>query len=529
MAGDGMDNLIGIFSPKTALKRKMYREGMRLSKRFLSSYKGARKDRVRGNWIPGGNSADEDLLFELPDLRERSRDLNRNDPYASGITNAMVTNVIGSGIRPQSRINREALGMSEEKQEKFQKAAELAWKRWIAKADICKRKHFYDLQALAYRSMLENGELLYKPARIDDDSRHFDLVIEMIEADRLETPMKLRADKTVRSGVKINDYGGPRGYWIRQDHPGDVVLRDAKKVRKYRYVPFENTIGQRNIYHIFKQVRCGQTRGVPMFASVLNYFKDLSEAIEAELLAQRIAACFAIFIKSEDPVDATLQATQETNASGQAEESIEPGMIKRLHTGEDISTFTPQRPGWTFDPFVERTLRGIAASINVSYEVLARDFSKVNYSSARASLLESRRFFKCEQEMMARDFCQPCWEMVLEEAWLRGELPVADFYTNKDLYCAAKWICPGWEWVDPMKEAKAAEIALKNRSTTLSDVYASRGEDWEEGLEQLQREDEKIKKLKLPEQTKTIKTIQEVKQVDGKKQTRDREERDATP
>ena len=87
--------------------------------------------------------------------------------------------------------------------------------------------------------------------------------------------------------------------------------------------------------------------------------------------------------------------------------------------------------------------------------------------------------------------------MLLEEAYLKGELKADTFYEKKEYWTGASWIAPGWEWVDPLKEAQAAEVGLKNGIVTYSDLYASEGKDWEESLEQRKREQDKIKELGL--------------------------------
>jgi len=172
-------------------------------------------------------------------------------------------------------------------------------------------------------------------------------------------------------------------------------------------------------------------------------------------------------------------------------------MIKHLMPGESITSFNPQRPGSSFEPFVDRILKAISAALGLPYELVAKDFSKTNYSSARAALLEARRYFKVRQEWLARKLCQPVWEMVLEEAYLRGELGAISFYENKQYWVNASWITPGWEWVDPLKEAQAAEVGIRNGIITYSDLYSAQGKDWEECFEQRKREQEKIKELGL--------------------------------
>ena len=490
---NGIDGIISFFSPKAGLKRRMYREAIKVTQKF-GSYRGAARNRLRGSWLPGGGSADEDIIPDLDGLRERSRDLNRNDAHASGITSTMTTNVVGTGIRPQSRIDREVIGISEKKAKKFQKNAEQAWKRWLPVADIGNRMDFYEIQQLVDRQILENGEAIIIPVMVKDNNRPYSLALQVIEADRLATPPYMRGDKTVRAGVKIGANGEPVMYYIQKTHPGDYRFSKTSE-REFIEIPAQNKLGRPNVFHLYPIQRSGQTRGVPFFAPVLNYFKDLAEYAEAELVAARIAACFSLFITSESSMD--LNSGYDRNFQGQYLESLEPGMIKHLMPGESITSFNPQRPSATFEPFVERMLRAISAALGLPYELVAKDFSKSNYSSARAALLEARRYFKVKQEWLARKLCQPVWEMVLEEAYLRGELGTVSFYANRHEWTNASWIAPGWEWVDPLKEAKAAEVGLKNGIVTHSDLYSAQGKDWEECFEQKKREQEKIKELGL--------------------------------
>lgn len=494
---NGVDNVISFFSPRAGFKRKMFRKAISISNEF-SSFKGASRNRLRSSWLPGSGSADENLLPELSDLRERSRDLNRNDAHASGITGTMTTNVVGSGIRPQSRIDRDVLGISESQANEFQKTAEKIWKRWTGYADAGERMDFYELQQLVDRQILENGEAIIVPYMLKDPNRPYSLALQVIESDRMDTPQDRRGDKSVRSGVRIGMNGEPVSYFIQKTHPGD--FRYSKREEKtFLEILAKNEYGRRNIFHLYHVMRAGQTRGIPFFAPVLTYFKDLAEYAEAELVAARIAACFSLFITSETSMDVAVNSAFERNAAGQLVESLEPGMIKHLMPGESITSFNPQRPGASFEPFVNRILQAISAALGLPYELVAKDFSKTNYSSARAALLEARRYFKVKQEWIARKLCQPVWEMLLEEAYLRGELPADTFYENRRYWTNASWIAPGWEWVDPLKEAQAAEVGLKNGIVTHSDLYAAQGKDWEESFEQRKRELDKMRELGLPQ------------------------------
>jgi len=492
---NGLDGLISFFSPRAGLKRRMYREAIKVTRSF-SSYKGASRDRLRSSWMPGGGSADADLLPELKDIRERSRDLNRNDAHASGITSTMTTNVVGSGIRPQSRIDRDEIGLGEEETAKFQKDAERIWKRWIPYADAGRRMDFYEIQQLVDRQILENGEALIVPMMIEDPSRPYRTALQVIESDRLDTPSDKRGDKSIRAGVRIGEKGEAVSYFIQKTHPGESRIAKSGD-KEFMEIPAFNQYGRRNVFHLYYVLRSGQTRGVPFFAPVLSYFKDLGEYAEAELVAARIAACFSLFVTSEASMDVSAGGVYDRNPAGQFIESLEPGMIKHLMPGESITSFNPQRPGSSFEPFVDRILKAISAALGLPYELVAKDFSKTNYSSARAALLEARRYFRMRQEWLAQKFCQPVWDMLLEEAYLKGDLSAETFYEKRQRWTGASWIAPGWEWVDPLKEAQAAEVGLRNGIVTYSDLYAQDGKDWEECFEQRKREQEKMKKLGL--------------------------------
>ena len=157
--GQQLDRAIGVVAPGWAWKRAKLRLVTEAAFK-LAKYQGADRGRLFGHWNPGGGSADADLLPDLATLRERSRDLNRNDAIAAGITATKVANVIGTGIRPQSRVDREQLGLEEGQADALQKAIEQAWQAWVPWADAENRQDFYELQELIHRQTLENGEVI---------------------------------------------------------------------------------------------------------------------------------------------------------------------------------------------------------------------------------------------------------------------------------------------------------------------------------------------------------------------------------
>jgi lambda family phage portal protein len=515
---EGLDSLIGIFSPRTAYRRRMFRFATSFALR--GGYDGAKVGRLRDNWNPFGGSADEDLLPDLQRLRERSRDLNRNDGVAAGITGTMITNIVGSGIQPQSIVDGESLGMTPEDVEIFQRKVERCWERWQPFADAGERMHFWELQHLAQRQILENGEVLLIPEMVDIPGRPYFLALNTVESDRMDTPSDKRGDKNIRKGVEIGSRGEPVAYWICKSHPGDITYKNrTPDSNEYIRYPARNAFGRLNVLHLYWVKRPGQTRGEPFFAPVMNRFKDLADYMEAELVAARVAACFSIFIKQMMPYDGALHNKDKMDGAKRVEE-LEPGIISYLDPGEEMQSFNPNRPNGTIDPFVDKVLRFIGAGLGLPYELVVKDFSKTNYSSARAAILEARKFFIYQQEWLAGRFCQPTWGMLLDEAFLRNEFEARDYFARREDYLRAKWIAPGWSYIDPENEINAAKDAIQGNISTLADECAAHGKDWEEVLNQRAREEKRRKELGLPDPEAgklVLSGVQKKEKDDGKK------------
>jgi lambda family phage portal protein len=129
-------------------------------------------------------------------------------------------------------------------------------------------------------------------------------------------------------------------------------------------------------------------------------------------------------------------------------------------------------------------LRHIAAGLNIPYELLVKDFSKTNYSSARAALLEAWRFFMGRRRWLTDYWLRPIYELWLEEAVNTGVVEAPDFYTNRYAYCRCRFLFGGKGWVDPVKEAQAAILRVAGGLSTLEAECAEQGLDYEEVLDQ---------------------------------------------
>lgn len=489
-----LDRAIQWAFPGWAVKRAQARHALSV-KALSDGYDAARSTRLRQTRRGRNASADALLAYgELEEMRERARDLVRNDSLGSRIARAFQNNVVGEhGIEPTTKVSARALGITEAQADEWNGALDDLWDAWAPRA-MADGTSIQAGTSLAMRKIVEDGEALALPIMSQQKGRPFEIALQIIEGDRLDNPglggKGEGPDRTrLRLGVEIGDEGEPLRYWIADRHPGDIGFGAvAGRLRRiFHAYPAVDGDGIRAVYHAYEKLRPGQTRGVPLVHAVMSDAQDLADIMEAEREAQRANACFAGFIKRTDPLGAAASAPTRTNPDGQRLEEMEPGIYEYLNPGEDIVFPTVQRPGGTWARFVELLTRRTGASVGLPYEFLQLDFSKTNYSSYRGSAIEAWRGFYSWQTMLVRELLWWVRFELVREAWLKGMLPAfaGDFMQRKELWLRAEWHGPRRESVDPTKDATNAQLELDMEITSPQIECSKRGRDWEQVQEDL--------------------------------------------
>ena len=98
---------------------------------------------------------------------------------------------------------------------------------------------------------------------------------------------------------------------------------------------------------------------------------------------------------------------------------------------------------------------------------------------------------------LAANWAGPVYRLWLEEVVNAGLIEAPDFYKNQAYYSQSKWIGMGKGWVDPVKEAEAAQLRMQSMLSTLEKECAEQGEDWNEVIEQRALENKRLEALGL--------------------------------
>jgi lambda family phage portal protein len=328
------------------------------------AYEGAKPGRRTEGWVATGSGANAEIGPALGRLRDRSRDLVRNNPYAAKAVTALVSNMVGTGLMP--RAVAEDAGVAAR--------ADRLWTAFAAAADADGLTDFAGLQALIARSLVESGEVLVRLLeRRSEDGLPVPLQLQVLEADHLDSLRTgaLGDGGHILQGVEFDALGRRRAYWLFPAHPGEA--RGGALV--------SSRIPARHVLHLFERLRPGQVRGVPWFAPAMLKLRDLDAYDEAELVRKKIEACFAAFVTGVQDEETLGRARIEPD--GTRVETFEPGMIEYLEPGRDVRFAAPAASGG-YAEYLRLQLHAVAAGVGLTYELMTGDLSQVNYSrSAR--------------------------------------------------------------------------------------------------------------------------------------------------
>lgn len=468
-----------------------------------TSYKGASLSaKELLSWRPLRHSADMELDGELSTLVARSRDLIRNNGIASVAIQTLVDNVVGNGLKLVSIPDHRILGLDIDYLEEWARKVESLWRIWAESrfCDAARKLNFNSQTALIFRSVIENGEALALVLWRETKDCPFATCLQLVEPDRLSNPDFKQNSEFLRDGIEINQYGEAENYWISKYYPNDYYY--GQGANTWQKIAAQTPFGRKLILHVHHPERIGQNRGKPLFTSIMPLFKMLDHYERSELKASVVNAMIAAFIETPmdsesiaemfgESVDDYLEKRKDWSVK------LEGGSIIPVFPGDKVSAFTPSRPNSSYAAFVENVLRHIGTGLNIPLELLMKDFSKTNYSSARAALIEAWRFFNGRRSWIINYWAKPVFELWLEESVNRGLIEAPNFYEKKAAWCRCKWIGPGRGWVDPVKEAQASQIRMESGLSTLEDECASQGLDWEEVLMQRVRELKRMRELGL--------------------------------
>lgn len=509
-----IDRIIGSVSPQRGLNRAVAREKLKIFASGYSNHGASRNQNWAKAWDATGGGPMEDIDFNLPILRQRSRDLWAGGGFARGALTTMRTSIVGAGLTVRPQIDADFLGIDRETAVRWQRSVAREFELWARSVDCDadRMNNFYELQQLAKLSWLMSGDAFALPLYIERPGSVYDLRIRLLEADRICTPGQLQdtgiaipaddGDGWIFSGVEVNGYGETVAYHIANRHPLSFAMGYMEPVEWERVEAFGSETGRANILHLMEHERPEQRRGAPFLAPVMQELKQLSRYIQAEQMSAVINAMFTVFITTEGtPANLGEGVPPDEKVSNDPQDfEMGNGNIVTLRAGEKPEFAQHNSPGNEFEQFVTALCMSIGSALEIPYEILLKRFNS-SFTASKAANNEFWRVVKMRRRWLVDDFCQPIYEEFLTEAIAKGRVEAPGFFDDPAIraaYCNAEWHGPAPGHLNPLDETKAADMRVASGySTRKQETAELNGGDWDENIQQCADEKSEMDRLGL--------------------------------
>lgn len=482
---------------------------MRWNNKGYSEAGASHRKRALKGFNAHSGSPQEDIDFNNFTLRQRARMLYMAAPLATSAIKTNRTNVIGPGLTLSAKIDGEALGMTPEAVDAWQRNTEKEFALWAENRQACDAlglNDFYELQQVAFAAWLLSGDCfcLFKGGA-KSALNPYDMCLHVIEADRISTPSAWKATSNVltegknadtgndiHDGVEVDTGGRVVAYHIRNTYPFGIT---DKQTEWQRITAVGKETGLPNILHIMDAERPDQYRGVSILAPVIESLLQMRRYTETELTAALVESSFVGFIKTEmrpdvNPLNETGTVEPE-EPSNPDEFNVGPGEFNVLKPGEDIVTTDPKRPANGFAGFIRAISELVGAALEIPADLLLKAFN-ASYSASRGALLEAWKAFRMRRVWFTKDFCQPVYEAWLAEAVALGRINAPGFFLDpriRKAYSGSEWTGPSQGQLDPGKEINAEILAVEHGFSTHEQSTARlNGGNWRNNMKTLRRE-----------------------------------------
>jgi lambda family phage portal protein len=474
-------------------------------------------------WAPRPRSVDAALLPNLQKGNARAEDLVRNHGLAQGGVQLHIDNIVGHLYRPSSKPRWKRLGITEEEARQISTDMEALYMELVEDPTSCwidaERKRTGTMMIReAVGNHVTTGEIMATAEWITDRPAGVPkTAIKTVNSHRVCNPNQHQDTDEIRAGIKHDKHGAAVSYFVRSARSNTLSWRNDGFGETWTEVPRETAWGRQQFLHVFEPTEDGQTRGANKFLSILEQCHMLSKLQNTKLQNAIVNSMYAATIESE------LGGEQAMEIIGGGEGSLENyakylGLIStmsdaanirmngvripHLIPGEKINLTTSSNADNGFAELEASIIRYLASGLGVSYEQLARDYSKTNYSSARASIMESWRYFMGRRKVIASRYASMIWSLVMEEAFMSGwiKLPrkAVPFHGAKAAWCNVDWIGSGRIAIDGLKEVKESVLRIESGLSTYEKELALLGEDYQETFAQQVREMKERSEKGLP-------------------------------
>lgn len=463
--GTAMDDIVSVFSPEYAFKRRNWR----LAYGGYEAASGSRKDMP----FIGDGRAEPINSASREAVRSRVRNIERNSDIVASVIYALENNVVGSKLNMQAA----------SKDKEFNEVIEALFEEWqhSENCDVTGAQSLTEMTKMIVRRWVVDGGILVTYCY--DKTMPYGMQIQLREVDDLTSDNNplLQSGNMICNGIEMTKYGKPVAYYLNQYNPNGIEELVPERIEASR------------VDFLWNKQRPTQYREISNLAKSAVRINDLEDYNDAVAFQQKTAACTSAFIETDNYTNAPGRPVNTND--GKRISDLQAGSIRYLKPGEKVKPFIPSGQAAEVESYIVTQQRMISAGQGLSLESATRNVERVNYSSARQNMLADQQTYKGLREFLVEHFLRKLYKRFVQVCYLTGRLDGTAFNPNDPDYFKSKWLTEGLPWIDPLKEANANNVRLGNGGLSFQRYCADNGADWRECLEEMKEVQDYCKEL----------------------------------
>lgn len=476
-----IDRGIGIFAPS----REANRIESRLRTMQLRQFAAAKESRLLGDWSPVSADINSLIRGDGATIRNRARQLYNDFPFFARAVNNLINFSVGDGIKWQSRVPADMVQAPSAKDSRKKldtktiTAIESARNWWMDECDAAGKLHYYDIERLWRYQDVIDGESIIVAAYDTSPGRYLPLVLQCYESEWLSSDYATRpaTSMVIDQGLEYDPITGRVVAYHFRVPSGFSMLTD--KQRSVR-VPAEDVL------HGFETRRPGQLRGVSRCTPAILLADNLQEFLGANMDRATMASKWLAFVETDDAAKWQSGRVQKDDANGQRITVLDNAIIDFLKPGDKVNINAADVPGENFGPTVRFFLQMLAVSHDVPYELVAGDYSGLNYNTTRTVRNDFQKAMRPLITRHCRQFGERVNRRFFEALNLTGKVRMPGYAANARHYQSGVWQPPGAEPLDLLRESRGWIDLVKHLLFSPQEIVGARGRDAEDVLDELQ-------------------------------------------
>lgn len=423
-------------------------------------FRAAQVERESGRPQPSGGSADFHARYDRDLLVRQSQQFDRDNGIYQGVLNRGIDNILGSGFSLQARTLSPRANA----------AIESAWKEYTWRPEVRGLMSWWQTERTTLRRLMVDGDV---GAILTDRG-----LIQPVVSERIRSGKSEVGGNRIEQGVELDPLGAPLAFHVGNYNRAGFI---GGQSRRY---PAESFIFIANLTCFT------QTRGLPALLTNFPMFHRVNDICDSEAVAWQLLSRLALTVLKKDGAKVAHQLSDDpaTASSASAKDlatriqDFDYGMIFHGEPGEEIKGIDRNIPGPNFTASITMFLRLLGLPLGLPLELILLDWSRTNYSSARAALEQAFRMFTCWQRLLIERWHRPIYLWKLRQWIAEGRVP------NRADITEHEWITPSFPWIDQLKEAQAWGERIDRGLTTLGEACKALNRDRGEWLVARKRE-----------------------------------------